>query len=97
MSPVLRIRTAPAALGVVVAAGTVGYILLGFAPLDALCQTITTITTVGFREVNPLTSAGKVFTMALILTGAGTALYALGALLEASVEGDLRSHLGGAG
>ena len=56
MSPVLRIRTALAALGVVVAAGTVGYILLGFAPLDALCQTITTITTVGFREVNPLTS-----------------------------------------
>ena len=34
--------------------------------------------------------------MALILTGAGTALYALGALLEAFVEGDLRT-LGGVG
>jgi voltage-gated potassium channel len=94
MSPVLRIRTALAALAAVVAAGTVGYALLGFSPLDALYQTVTTITTVGFREVNPLSSAGKVFTMALILTGVGTALYALGALLEVFVEGDLRSHLG---
>ena len=56
MSRVLRIRTALAALTVVVAVGTLGYILLGFAPLDALYQTITTITTVGFREVNPLSS-----------------------------------------
>jgi len=94
VSRALRIRTALAALAVVVATGTVGYVLLGFTPLDALYQTITTITTVGFREVNPLSSAGKVFTMALILTGVGTALYALGALLEAFVEGDLRSHLG---
>jgi len=94
MSPVLRIRSALAALAVVVATGTVGYVLLGFTPLDALYQTVTTITTVGFREVNPLGPVGKVFTMALILTGVGTALYAFGALIEAFVEGDLRTHLG---
>lgn len=94
VSPLLRIRTALAALAVVVVVGTVGYVLLGFTVLDALYQTVTTITTVGFREVNPLGPVGQVFTICLILTGAGTALYALGALLEAFVEGHLRSHLG---
>ena len=35
-----------AALGGVVIAGTVGYVALGFGFLDALYQTVTTITTV---------------------------------------------------
>ena len=68
--------------------------LLGFGFLDALYQTVTTVTTVGFREVQPLDPAGQVFTIALILVGVGTALYALGAVLEGFIEGDLRTHLG---
>jgi voltage-gated potassium channel len=89
-----RIRLAMAALSVVVAVGTAGYMMLGFGFLDALYQTVTTVTTVGFREVNPLSPTGQVFTIALILVGVGTALYALGAMLEGFVEGDLRTHLG---
>ena len=57
-------------------------------------QTVTTITTVGFREVHPLTSAGKIFTIVLILAGVGTALYAFGVVLEALVEGHLHEMLG---
>jgi voltage-gated potassium channel len=82
-----------AVLGVIVA-GTVGYLALGFSPLDAVYQTVTTITTVGFREVHPLGAAGKIFTISLILVGVGTALYAFGVVLEALVEGHLRHHLG---
>ena len=89
-----RIRLALAAFGVVLTVGTVGYMVLGFAFLDALYQTVTTVTTVGFREVQPLSPIGQIFTIALILVGVGTALYALGALLEGFVEGDLRTHLG---
>ena len=44
--------------GRVMVAGTVGYLILGFGLLDALYQTVTTVTTVGFREVQPLTAAG---------------------------------------
>jgi voltage-gated potassium channel len=76
-----------AALGGVMILGTVGYVLLGFGVLDAVYQTVTTITTVGFRELEPLTGAGQIFTMALILAGVGTALYTLTVLLEALVEG----------
>ena len=66
--------------------------MLGFGVLDALYQTVTTITTVGFREVQPLDDAGQVFTIVLILAGVGTALYTLTVGLELIVEG----HLGAA-
>ena len=75
-------------------AGTVGYVMLGFAVLDAVYQTVTTITTVGFREVEPLTSRGKVFTIVLILVGVGTALYTFSVLIEALVEGHFGDLLG---
>jgi len=89
-----RIRYAVAALAVVLTVGTAGYMMLGFGVLDAVYQTVTTVTTVGFREVRPLGPAGQIFTIALILVGVGTALYALGAVLEGFIEGDLRTHLG---
>jgi voltage-gated potassium channel len=78
-----------AALGGVVVVGSVGYALLGFGPLDAVYQTVTTVTTVGFREVEPLSATGQVFTIVLILAGVGTALYTLTVLLELLVEGHL--------
>jgi voltage-gated potassium channel len=85
-------RVRPVAIGLlalagIVVAGTIGYSVLGFGPLDALYQTVTTITTVGFREVEPLDQAGQVFTIVLILAGVGTALYTLTVGLELLVEG----------
>ena len=92
-SPFLRVRVALAALLGVVVLGTVGYVVLGFTPLEAAYQTVTTVATVGFREVRPLSPAGMVFTMVLILLGVGTVLYNLGVLVEAVTEGHLREHL----
>ena len=94
MGQLSRVRLALLALCAVLVVGTIGYVVLGFSVLDALYQTVTTVTTVGFREVQPLTPIGQVFTIALILTGVGTALYTLGVLLEALIEGDLRKHVG---
>lgn len=82
------------ALVLVIVAGTVGYVLLGFAPLDAVYQTVTTISTVGFREVRPLDGWGQVFTMGLILAGVGAAFYAFGVLMETVIEGRLNELLG---
>ncbi len=73
--------------------GTLGYWWLGYAPLDALFQSVTTVTTVGFAQAHPLGAAGKVFTVALVLVGVGTALYAFGVLLEVLVEGQLARTL----
>ena len=76
MSNFRRIQLALLAVLAVVIAGSIGYIALGFSLIDAVYQTVTTITTVGFREVRPLGTAGKIFTIVLILAGVGTALYA---------------------
>jgi voltage-gated potassium channel len=73
--------------------GVIGYLVLGFTPLEAMYQTITTVATVGFREVRPLTAAGQVFTIVLILLGVGTVLYNLGVIVEALIEGHLREHV----
>jgi voltage-gated potassium channel len=92
VSNVRRIQFALLAVLAVVAAGSIGYIVLGFSPLDALYQTVTTISTVGFRELHPLSTAGKIFTIVLIIAGVGTALYGFSVVLESLVEGHLRQH-----
>jgi voltage-gated potassium channel len=74
--------------------GTIGYRLLSFGWLDAAYQTVTTITTVGFREVEPLDGAGQVFTIFLILAGVGTALFTLSLLMQAIAEGHLQRFVG---
>jgi voltage-gated potassium channel len=82
------------ALLLVLVVGTVGYMVLGFGLLDAMYQTVTTVSTVGFREVQPLSAGGKVFTMVLILLGVGAALYAFSVLIETLIEGRFASLLG---
>jgi voltage-gated potassium channel len=89
-----RLRLAISALVAVTTAATVGYIILGFTLLDALYQTVMTVTTVGFREVEPLSAAGKVFTMIVIVVGVGTALYTLSVIIEAVLENQLPEVFG---
>lgn len=92
MSNVRRIQLALAMVLGIIVAGSIGYVVLGFGVLDAVYQTVTTITTVGFREIHPLDMAGKIFTIVLILAGVGTALYAFSVVIEMLVEGHLRRH-----
>ncbi|MCA0435376.1 MAG: NAD-binding protein [Austwickia sp.] len=93
MNSLRRITTAVGALLIVTVFGTIGYLMLGFTLIEALYQTVTTVATVGFREVRPLTTAGELFTITLIVLGVGTCLYNLTVLLEALTEGDLRDYL----
>jgi voltage-gated potassium channel len=55
---------------------------------------VTTVATVGFREVRTLSTGGKFFTMALILVGVSSTLYAFSVLLETLIEGRLFDSLG---
>ncbi|MEO5742303.1 MAG: potassium channel protein [Vicinamibacterales bacterium] len=72
----------------VVVGGTAGYVAVeGWSVWDALYMTVTTVATVGFREVHPLSRAGEAFTLVLILVGVSTALYAFSALAAVVVEG----------
>ena len=89
-----QLRFGLAALVGVLVAGTVGYVTLGFSVLDAIYQTVTTVSTVGFAEVHPLGTGGRIFTIVLILFGVGTALYTFTLVLEAVVEGQIQELLG---
>lgn len=85
-------------LGVgLLATGTVGYMLVeGWTPLKALYMTVITITTVGFGEEEPLSTTGKIFTMALILggvTAGGLAASTVGTALLANVPGWRRRRM----
>ena len=90
-----RVAKGLIALVAVVAVGTTGYMAIeGWSFLDAVYMTVTTVTTVGFREVRPLSTEGRLFTLFLLLFGVGVAFYILTAMVAAIIEGDLR-HLFG--
>ncbi|PNU20410.1 potassium channel protein [Geothermobacter hydrogeniphilus] len=95
MDPVRHLRFSLLTLVAVIGFGTVSYSLLeGWAPFDALYMTVITLSTVGFREVRPLSPEGKAFTILLIIFGAGIIAYAVGSLIQMIVEGQLRQLLG---
>jgi voltage-gated potassium channel len=62
--------------------------------LDALYMTVITITTVGYEEVKPLDTAGRLFTIAIIFVGVGTAYYVFAAITEVVVSGQFREFVG---
>ena len=68
-------------------AGTAGYKLLeGWTWLDALYMTVITFTTVGYQEVQPLSTPGRIFNIFLIVGGVAAMLYFLSALMSHIVE-----------
>ena len=80
---------------VVIALGTVGYIVIeGWSAFDAFYMTVTTVATVGFQEIHPLSTAGRAFTVVLIISGVGTLFYLLGNLARLLLEGELRAIFG---
>ncbi|NIA24680.1 MAG: potassium channel protein [Gammaproteobacteria bacterium] len=87
MTSTARIRIGAAILIAVVVLGTLGFIILEHAGfLEALYMVVITISTVGFREVVPLSVTGRVLTMALIIVGVGTLFFTAAAALEMAVE-----------
>jgi voltage-gated potassium channel len=79
----------------VITFGILGYIIVeGWGFFDALYMTIITITTVGYHEVHDLTKPGRVFSMALMLSGVGTVFYMFGVVAKVVLEGELRDILG---
>ncbi|MGD1005432.1 MAG: potassium channel family protein [Methanoregulaceae archaeon] len=68
----LRLRIYIAILLVVIVIGMIGLIVLEkFSPFDAFYLIISTISTVGFGDIHPTTTAGRFLIILIILTGVG--------------------------
>src|SRR5471030_2718047 len=65
----------------------------GWDAWDAFYMTIITITTVGYEEVHTLSRTGQAFTVVLLLSGVGAALYTFTLLATVVVEGGLPKRL----
>lgn len=68
--------------------GIFGYMFIDdYSFIDALFMTVITVSTVGFSVVDPLNPAGKLFTIALILSSIGVYMYAATIVTKFIVDG----------
>lgn len=76
--------------------GTAGYYFLDdrYSLVDALYMTVITLTTVGYGEVHPLSPAGRLFTIVLLLVGVLTFAYTATELVRTVIGGEVRQLLG---
>jgi voltage-gated potassium channel len=83
------------ALTIVLGGGTLGFVLIENYPVfDAFYMTLTTVTTVGYGEIRPLSHVGRVFNSFLILFGASVVLLAIGSMTQTIIELELNQYFG---
>ena len=70
--------------------GSVGYVIIDdFTLMDAIYQTGITFTTVGFGEIAPVSDAGRIFTITLIIAGFAVFSSAIGILVAELNKGNI--------
>ena len=75
--------------------GTIGFTVIdGYPPFDAFYMTLTTMTTVGYGEIHPLSYAGRVFNSFLIVFGVTTIFIAIGAMTQTIIELEFGDAIG---
>jgi len=95
MKALRHLRLIGIALACVVLAGTAGFhFIFGWQWLDAFYMVVTTLTTIGYQEIHPLSSGGRMFNLALIFFGVALVFLSIGALTQALLEFELRSFFG---
>jgi voltage-gated potassium channel len=90
-----RLTIIALAMAFTLGAGTLGFVLIDHYPVfDAFYMTLTTVTTVGYGELYPLSRAGRVFNSFLILFGVFIILLAIGAMTQTVIELELNQFFG---
>ncbi len=83
-----------AALAFVVGAGTAGFHYIeGWTWFDGFYMVITTLTTIG-DQTHPLSHAGRVFNIIIIIGGVSLVFLAIGSLTQALLEFELQNFFG---
>ncbi|MFN8286498.1 MAG: NAD-binding protein [Chitinophagales bacterium] len=89
--PFFKIYVALGAFFFILFSSTIGYIVIeGYNFLDALYMTVITLATVGYHEVQPLSRAGQVFTIVVILVNIGAFTYFLTQISSYFLDGEFQ-------
>ena len=76
-------------------AAALGLVLVeGWSFFDALYMAVITLTTVGYEEVHPLSTPGRVLIIVYLVFGLGAFLYGVTHVGELLIRGELRQRLG---
>ena len=76
-------------------AGTAGFHFIeGWPWFDGFYMVVTTLTTIGYQETHPLSHAGRIFNVCVIVAGVSLVFLVIGALTQALLEFELRSFFG---
>lgn len=91
-----RLLIAFGVFAAVLVVGSLGYVLIeGWRVFDGLYMTVITMGGVGYREIHPLTPAGQVWTMLVIVAGVGALGFAVVTVTDFMVEGHLTGYMEG--
>jgi voltage-gated potassium channel len=82
-------------LGLLVVVGIAGFHLIeGWTYFDGFYMVLTTITSIGYGEIHPLSHAGRLFNSFIITTGVGLVLLLVGGASRTLLEFELQSVFG---
>ena len=95
MSRYRTLRWFALALTVLTAIGTAGFHYIEHWPwFDSFYMVVITFSTIGYGEVHPLSHAGRIFNVGLIVAGVAVLFLMIGALTQALLEFELGKALG---
>lgn len=83
------------AIAIAIVIGTLGFHLIeGWTLANSLYVAVQTVTTVGYGDVSPVSTGGRIFATLLMLAGVGTVLYALTSMVQSVVESEILATFG---
>jgi len=90
-----NLRWIALALAALFVIGTAGFhVIEGWGWFDAFYMVLITVTTIGYSETHPLSEAGRVFNVAIIIGGVGLLFLTIGALAQLLLEFELLNVFG---
>jgi voltage-gated potassium channel len=71
-----------------------GYLIYGWSLMDSVYMVVITMFGVGFGEVHPLDTAGKIFTIFVIIGGTSAVVFVIGEVIRFVTEGEIMKAIG---